>query len=105
MRPAGRRPSISADATIVAIRDRILALEHSIGADRQELRRLRTDHDRLVRDVASMSKADEIAAAVTDAIGADRRARYTLGRKVVAVTAAAILLVPALHDLFVWIGG
>lgn len=91
--------------TIIAIHERILALEHGSRQTVTELRQLRADHDRLSKRFESMTKADEIASAVTTAIEEQRRRRYTSGRKLVGAIAAAVLLVPAVHNAASWFFG
>lgn len=83
--------------TATTNRDRIVALEFALQAYGRRL----TVLEELVD---SMSKADEIAEAVTAAMDHSRRARLTLTRKTLAGVAALVLLVPAVHDLFGWIG-
>lgn len=50
-----------------------------------------------------MTKADEIADAVTAAIDQQRRRRYTFTRKLLAGVGATVLLLPAVHEAFVWL--
>ena len=69
-----------------------------------ELRRVFAGLDRLREDVDEMAKADQIAHAVARELDVKRRQRFTFGRKVAAAVAAVIVLVPALHDAFLWWG-
>ena len=91
--------------TLIAIHERILALEHGSRQTVSELAQLRADHDRLSKRFESMTKADEIAQAVTTAIEEQRRRRYTSGRKLAGAVAATILLVPAVHNAASWLFG
>ena len=77
------------------LRERLALLEH-------DHRRLRAAHHALAERFESMTKAEEIAQAVTEAITEQRRARYTLTRKTVGAIAAAVLLVPAIHNAASW---
>ena len=77
-------------------RDRIIALEYAAAAIRADLRRL-------AGQVDQVTKADEIAQAVTAAMDSSRRARFTFSRKLAGALAAAVLLLPALHDAYLWI--
>lgn len=69
-----------------------------------ELRRVSDALDRLREDVDEMAKADQIAHAVARELEQKRRARFTIGRKAAAAVAAVVVLVPALHDAFLWWG-
>jgi predicted RNase H-like nuclease (RuvC/YqgF family) len=81
----------------------MLTLEHQDRELWRAHRELRRRHDELEERVDGMTEADKIAHAVTSAIRADRRRRFTLPRRLAGATAAAILLVPALHDLVLWL--
>ena len=97
LRPTAGEPDISTDAEILRLSYRVDALEHhgrTIGAELRDLR----------EQVDSMTKADEIAHAVAAELDSRRRARFTFTRKTGAIIAGAILLVPALHDAFLWLG-
>lgn len=84
-------------------RDRIIALEYAAAAIRADLRRLRSELEELAGQVDQVTKADEIAQAVTAAMDSSRRARFTFSRKLAGALAAAVLLLPALHDAYLWI--
>jgi predicted RNase H-like nuclease (RuvC/YqgF family) len=95
---------VSTDAEqILRLRDRVGSLEHNDRELWRTLRRLEKSHGQLVELVDNMSEAEKIANAVTSAIRADRRRRFTLPRRLAGAGAAAILLVPALHDLVIWL--
>lgn len=74
-----------------------------LGELRDVVRELRADHDALEERVDGMTTAEKIATGVAQGIARERRARWTLARKTGAALAGAILLLPALHDLAVWL--
>lgn len=86
-----------------SLRDRIVALEIQGQATSKELRRCRDALHQLSERFETMTKADEIAQAVTTAITQQRRQRLTWTRKLAAGAGGVILLIPALHELFVLI--
>lgn len=99
------------DAELLRLRNRFHDLEKQVwaaaGVDAELARKLTDLRDRvdtLTRRVDGVTKADEIAHAVTTAIRADRRRRFTIPRRLAGAGVALILLVPALHDLTGWIG-
>ncbi len=49
-----------------------------------------------------MSKAEEIATAVTEKLDERRHHMFSIPRKVVAGFAAVVILVPAVHDAASW---
>lgn len=80
-------------------------LGRGLGELRDSVRGLRDDLAALEERVEGMTTADKIAAGVAQGIAHERRARWTLARKLVAAGAGTLLLVPALHDLIAWLGG
>jgi hypothetical protein len=103
LRPALGRTAIGTDAEhLYAIRERLATIETRQHVGRGELRRLRVEHDALEKRVDGMSQADEIAAAVTDALDERRRHRFNIPRKLLAGFAAVVILVPAVHDAASW---
>lgn len=100
------RIEIATDAEILqTIRERLVAIEYASRQTNAELRQLRADHDRLAGRFESVTKADEIAHAVAAELDSQRRHRFTYGRKIAALVAGVILLLPALHDAILWATG
>jgi len=84
------------------LRERVIRLElalRTLGrAQSAQSRQLQAVADRL----EGMSKAEELAAAVTDAIRAERHRPITLLQKIAGAILALVLAVPAAHDLANW---
>lgn len=75
-----------------------------LGELRDRLHELELAHQELEELVDGMTKAEEIAAAVTVAIRNERRAFINWPRKTVGAVLAVLIAAPALHDLVSWIG-
>ena len=71
---------------------------------RADLDRLYDSVRRLAGRVDEMTKADEIARAVTAQLEAGRRRRFTLSRKLIGAAVGIIVLVPPIHDALIWFG-
>lgn len=84
---------------------RIGELQTAQRQQRRDFERLERELEKLRRELDQVTRADEIAAAVTSAVREERKQRYTVPRKLAGAAAAAILLVPAVHELAVWVVG
>lgn len=99
------------DAELLRLRNKVHTLEKQVwaaaGVGREHTRvlgELRDELHELTARVEDMTEAEKIQNAVAAGIRADRRRRFTIPRRLAGAVAAAILIVPAVHDLVSWIG-
>lgn len=97
---------------IVRLRDRTGKLERQVaGLDYGQrtlgsgLGGLRDELRDLKRTVDAITKADEIANAVADALGRERRVALTAAQKVAGLILAMFALLPAVEVVVHWIHG
>lgn len=76
-----------------------------IGGLRDELRRTQTELRDLAEKVSNMSHTEQIAEAVTFAIRADRKERWSTGQRIATGGFAIILGVPTVVQVIAWISG
>lgn len=88
---------------------KVLGLEYltksqgrGLGALRDELRRTQTQLVDLSTRVAGMTHADQIAAAVTTALQADRKARWSVSQKLATGSLALLLAIPTAVQVGHW---
>ena len=100
------------NAELLRLRDRYHKLNGTVQGLGWKLRllddqvaELRRRLDALEQEFEDMTKTDEIADAVTSALSAQRKHRFTFWHKLAGLGAGVVLAGPAIHDLWGWFFG